>query len=433
MKSKKIIYLEKILRFMAVAILLRHKPRIVGITGSVGKTSTKEAVFLVLKNNFKVRKNEENYNNEIGIPLTIIGAKTGGRNLFKWLEVFCRWIYWLIAPFGYPNILVLEMAIDRPGDMKYLMEFIPVEVGILTNVSSSHLEFFKNIKEIAKEKSILVKSVVGSGIAILNTDNPFIKEEMDKIKTKMVTYGFNEAADIRVTDTRFNYDEKGGARGLSFKLNYENKTIPLRLPKIMAKHQLYSALSAVAVSEYFKVNLIEALKSLEDFQSPRGRMNLIGGINNSYIIDDTYNASPVSSLAALATMEQIAAKRKIVILGDMLELGEDSDRGHIEVIGAVLEGKFDKLAVVGKRMHLAAKTLLGNNNDIKSVLFFDNPTTAGSDIREIVEEGDLILVKGSQSMRMEKAIEELMANPEQAGELICRQSKFWKNKEYREV
>src|SRR3989339_43934 len=104
MKPRKIIYLEKILRFMAVAILKRHRPKIVGITGSVGKSSAKEAVFLVLKNNFKVRKNEENYNNEIGIPLTIIGAKTGGRNLFKWILVFLKWIFWLITPLGYPKI-----------------------------------------------------------------------------------------------------------------------------------------------------------------------------------------------------------------------------------------------------------------------------------------------------------------------------------------
>lgn len=415
---------------MAVAILKRHKPQIVGITGSVGKSSAKEAIFLVLKDNFRVRKNEENYNNEIGIPLTIIGAKTGGRNLFKWILVFFKWIFWLIAPVGYPKILILEMAIDRPGDMKYLMSFIPLDVGIFTNVSSSHLEFFKNIKAIAKEKSILVKSVSASGVAILNTDNPFIKEESDSIKTNVVSYGFNDEADLRVTDIRFNYDENGNSKGLSFKLNYNKKIIPLRLPHIIAKHQLYAALAAVGVGEYFKVNMIEALAALENYQSPAGRMNLISGINSSLIIDDVYNASPVSTLAAIDTMDQISAKRKILILGDMFELGEDSESGHLEVVKRVLEGKFDKLVLVGSRMKKAAQDLLGSNNYIKSVLFFDDPAQAGKIIKNIIQEGDLILVKGSQGMRMEMAIEQLISESEDAKKVLCRQSKVWKKKEF---
>lgn len=430
MKSKKIIYLEKILRFMAIAILKRHRPKIVGITGSVGKSSAKEAVFLVLKNNFKVRKNDENYNNEIGIPLTIIGAKTGGKNIFKWILVFLKWVFWLIAPFGYPKILILEMAIDRPGDMKYLMNFIPVEVGILTNISASHLEFFKNIKAIAKEKSILVKSVSSQGVAIINTDNPYIKEEANEIKSKTVSYGFNEEADIKVTGVRFNYDNNGRSKGLSFKLNYDNKSIPLRLPRIIAKHQLYAALAAVGVSEHFKINLIDALAALEEFQSPLGRMNLINGINNSIIIDDTYNSSPVSALAALNTMDQITAQRKIVILGDMFELGEESDKGHTEVVKTVLEGKFDKLILVGTRMHKAAQELIGKNNYIKSVLFFSNPEEAGKIIKSTIKEGDLILVKGSQGMRMEKVIEKIISESEDMQKVLCRQSKKWKKKEF---
>ena len=433
MKSKKIIILEKILRFMAIAVLRRHRPSIVGITGSVGKSSTKEAVFLVLKNNFKVRRNAENYNNEIGIPLTIIGAKTGGRNVFKWIWVFLKWLWTLTVSFDYPKILILEMAIDRPGDMKYLMGFIPVNVGILTNVSSSHLEFFKSIKDIAKEKSVLVKSVDKNGLAILNIDNPYIRDESEKIKIKKMTYGFSDEADMRVTDIRFNYDEKENFKGLSFKLNFENKIIPLRLPNIIAKHQLYAALVAVAVSDYFKVNLIEALAALEEFKAPHGRMNLIKGVNGSLIIDDTYNSSPTSALAALGTMKQIEAKRKIVILGDMLELGEESEKSHLEVIKNVLAGKFDKLILIGKRMRQAAQIILGENNDIKSILFFSSPMETGKVLKTVFREGDLILVKGSQSMRMEKVIEEIIADPQEIPNLLCRQSKTWKEKEFKEV
>lgn len=433
MKSKRIIYLEKVLRFMAIIILKIHKPRIIGITGSVGKSSTKEAVFLVLKDNFRVRKSEDNYNNEIGIPLTIIGAKMGGKNVFKWLIVLVKWIGGIFNFYSYPEILILEMAIDRPGDMKYLMNFIPVEVGILTNVSSSHLEFFKNIRGIAKEKSILVKKLKPGGLAVLNIDNPYIKEELANIKSRTMTFGFSEEADFRVTDVRFNYDNEDNFRGLSFKLNYGKKIVPLRLPNIVAKHLLYSALAAVVVADYFKVNLIEALKSLEGFKAPYGRMNLIKGINNSLVIDDTYNSSPTSVLAALSTMEQIKAQRRLVILGDMLELGDGSEDGHLEVVRNVLEGKFDKLVIVGKRMHQAAKSILGEEDSMGSVLFFKNPNEAGRIIKEIIKDGDLILVKGSQSMRMEKVVEEIMENKEQSQKLLCRQTKAWKNKEFREV
>lgn len=415
---------------MATMVLKRHRPKVVGITGSVGKSSTKEAIFLVLKNNFRVRKNEENYNNEIGIPLTIIGAKTGERNIFKWILVFVKWIWSLINPFNYPEILILEMAIDRPGDMKYLMSFIPVEVGVLTNISSSHLEFFKNIKEIAKEKSVLIKSVRGNGLAVFNIDNPFIKEEAIGLKASAMTYGFSEEADIRVTDIRFNYDEQENFKGLSFKLNYKKKIIPVRLPHIIAKHQIYSVLAAMAVGEYFKVNLIDALGLLEEYQSLYGRMNLIKGLNGSRIIDDTYNSSPTSVLAALNTLEQIKAKRRIVVLGDMLELGDGSKVEHSKIIKNILEGKFDKLIVIGKRMHEAARLILGENSDIKSVLFFDNPTQAGKILKGFIEAGDLLLIKGSQSMRMEKVIEEIIANPEEISRL-CRQSKVWKNKEFK--
>ncbi len=120
MKSKKLLMLEKILRLAAVAVLKRHKPKIVAITGSMGKTSTKEAVFAVLSSKFDVRKSEKNYNNEIGIPLVIIGAESGGKNIFKWAWVFLKWLYDLVTPF-YPEILVFELGVDRPGDMKYFL------------------------------------------------------------------------------------------------------------------------------------------------------------------------------------------------------------------------------------------------------------------------------------------------------------------------
>ena len=424
-KSKKIIYLEKILRFMAKLILKRYKPKIIGITGSVGKSSTKEAVYLALKNDFRVRRNKENYNNEIGIPLTIIGVKTGGRNPLKWFWVFLKWLFRLIMPIGYPKILILEMAVDRPGDMKYLTDFIEPEIGVLTDISASHLEFFRSINQIVQEKSVLIKNISENGMAILNMDNEIIVKLAQKFNGKIVKIGIeNKVVDLRASDIHLNYFEDE-LKGLSFKLNYKGKTIPFRLPNIIAQHQIYAVLIAVAMADYFKINLIEVAKSLEKFKSPVGRMNLLNGINGSKIIDDTYNASLVSTIKALETLQEIKSNRKIVILGDMLELGNDSKRQHQKIIEKTLAENVDMLLVVGKRMKKALEQILGSKELMKNIWSLNNSKEVGRVIKRKLQAGDLVLVKGSQGMRMENVVKEIMSDSKQSKKLLCRQSENW--------
>jgi UDP-N-acetylmuramoyl-tripeptide--D-alanyl-D-alanine ligase len=245
MKPKKIIYLEKILRLMAKSVIWKYKPTIVGVTGSVGKTSAKEAIFLVLSSKFNVRKNEKNYNNEIGLPLTIIGAESGNRSFLKWGKVFLKWIGEMILPFHYPKILVLEMGVDRPGDMDYLLSFIKPTVGVMTNVSGSHLEFFKNIEQIAKEKSKLLKEIPEDGLAILNSDNEYIFETSKKLKIPFLFFGFGEKAKVRASFLGYVFEDFE-PQGMSFKLSYQGKTVPIRLPGILAPHLVYASLAAVA-------------------------------------------------------------------------------------------------------------------------------------------------------------------------------------------
>lgn len=322
MKPKKLIYLEKILRFMAKTILLKYKPKIVGITGSVGKTSAKEAIFVVLALKFRVRKNEKNYNNEVGIPLTIIGSESGGDSVFKWTKIFLKWLGVIIFPVNYPEILVLEMGVDRPEDMEYLLSFISPTVGVIINISGVHLEFFKSIDYILKEKGKLITSLPEDGLAILNADDERLFAFKDKLKIPISLFGIGEDAHLKASDLTFN-SSNFQPQGISFKLNYEGKTIPIRLPSILAPHLVYAALSAVATGIFFKVNVIDIAKSLEQFISPQGRMNLVKGLGGSFIIDDTYNSSPESALAALDTIKNLKALRKIIALGDMLELGEE--------------------------------------------------------------------------------------------------------------
>ena len=151
--------LQQILRFMVRVVLKKYQPLIVGITGSVGKSSTKEAVALVLGVSYTVRKAEGNYNNEIGIPLTIIGAAAGGSSWLRWMAVFGKWVYIIVFPVRYPEVLVLEMGIDRPGDMAFLLEFVPVKIGIVTHISSSHMAYFGTLANIAREKGRLIAAL----------------------------------------------------------------------------------------------------------------------------------------------------------------------------------------------------------------------------------------------------------------------------------
>jgi len=186
MKSRKIRFLEKILKYLAAKALRKFKPRIVGVTGSVGKSSTKEAIYTVLASKYRVRKSEKNYNNEIGLPLTILGLSGGGGSFLKWMAVFLRSIGVLLfsSKRNYPEILVLEMGADRPGDIKYLVDFIQPEVGVVTAIGISHLEFFKDKKHIIREKSYLVRFLNKEGLAVLNCDDEEARKMAEAVKAK---------------------------------------------------------------------------------------------------------------------------------------------------------------------------------------------------------------------------------------------------------
>lgn len=432
-ESRAKMYLRKILRLMAILVLKKYNPRIVSVTGSVGKTSTKEAIFIVLASQFRVRRNEKNYNNEIGIPLTIIGADSGKSSFFGWMKVFFKWLKVVSLPLEYPEILVLEMGADRPGDIEYLTGFVRSEVGVVTDVSYSHIEFFGSLESVAKEKGALVRELEENGLAVLSTDNPYVYKMRNDAKSQTITFGFSEEADLRAEGASFVYDSDEKIKGLSFKLNYKGTSIPVRLNNILSKHHIYSALAASAVGTWFGLNLVEIGTALENFALPYGRMNLINGIKGTMIIDDTYNSSPTSALAALSAIGEIKASRKIVIFGDMLELGGETERRHAELGKKFLEIKGDIFFGVGKRMKFAIAEMEKHGFERNKVFWFENPAEAGKKVQEIIQNGDLVLVKGSQGMRMEKVVEEIMAKPLKAPELLCRQDAEWRGIPFRSI
>ena len=414
---------------MARAVLRRHRPLIVGITGSVGKSSTKEAVALVVSQSYAVRKAEGNYNNEIGIPLTIIGARSGGSSPVRWIGVFLRWLQVLRFPFRYPDVLVLEMGIDRPGDMERLMRFVPVKIGVVTNISASHLEFFGSLGAIAQEKGKLPAGLLEDGFAILCADDKRVLRMGEKTSAKIITYGFAAAAEMRADNLLFHPDAKR-VEGLSFKLNYDGKTIPVRLPKIVATHHIGAVLAAAAVGVALKMNLVEIARALETFEPLPGRLRLLPGKNATILLDDTYNASPASTVAALGVVQELIAPRKVVILGDMLELGAGTGEAHQALAASVIASGASVALLVGQHTRFLHTALLAAGFSRKQALWLPDPLSAARMVSDIVRPEDLVLIKGSRGMRMEKITEGLLADPQEKEVLLCCQSDEWKNRPF---
>lgn len=420
--------LERVLRFMARTVLLRYRPLVIGVTGSVGKSSTKEAIALVLSSSMRVRKSEGNFNNEIGVPLTILGADSGGSSLLRWFLVGFRFLRLVLFSARYPQVLVLEMGVDRPGDMSYLLEFVPVKIGAVTRIAESHIAYFGSIANIAKEKGRLISSLPKDGFAILNADDPRAFRMAEKTKAVILSYGFSSHASVRADNVLF--QESEGNLGSSFKLNYDGKTIPVRLPHVIARHHISDALAGAAVGIALGMNLVEIASALEALKPLPGRLRFLYGRNGMGILDDTYNASPASVRAALETVQEVPSKRKVVILGDMLELGADSEAEHRALAPDVAASGAELVILAGKHMRLLGEELLSSGFSRSNVMLFPDPDSISHALEGVLREGDLVLVKGSRGMRMEKVTEVLLRSSSEAMELLCCQSPEWRSRSF---
>lgn len=415
--------LKKALYFIARAILNRYEPEIIGITGSVGKTSTREAIYAAIAPHIATRRVSRNYNNEIGLPLTIIGQHAQGRSLISWLRVLTAALWLLIRrdP-SYPKTLILEMGIDRPGDMKYLVSLAPCTIGVVTGIGSAHLEYFKTAERIAKEKSLLISHMGKNSWAILNADNVHAAEMQSLAKGRTIMYGITSpTADLVAREVKVSQSREGTVTGLSFKMSYAGATVPVLLPNILGRHMVYAALAGAAVGLAYGMNMVDIAENLKTFRPERGRMRIIDGIKHTTIIDDTYNASPESMAAALATVSSIQGNQTVyAILGDMLELGDYTEEAHTLVGAAVVESGVSTLITVGERAKTIAQAAVAAGLDENHAFSFADVGRAGRFLQDRLEEGDLVLVKGSRGMRMEKVVREVMAEPLRAGELLVK-------------
>lgn len=427
------ILLKLVLRVLAKRVIDRYQPVVIGITGSVGKSTAKEAVFGILKGHFLVWKNNENFNNELGIPMTVLGIKpiNDKNDVPGLMKDKFRLIFEVVKSFWlayglkqrYPKIMVLELAADRPGDVGYLVEIVKPKIGIVTAVGEIpvHVEYYASPQEVALEKSKLISALPPDGLAILNFDDQTVLDMKEKSKAPIITFSLtvgenNGGPDLWASEiSYFASDNEQVIGGLSFKINRAIDSASVRVESIIGVHQVYGLLAAVAAGLHLGLKLPEITAGFEEIEFPPNRMTLRKGIKNSTVINDTYNASPLSTHAALDTLKDFgdALKkmnnwngRRVAILGDMRELGKYQLEAH-QVIGDLAGKRVDLLITVGIAAKFiadaAASQLLKEN-----ILSFPNSEEAKMKIKEILKENDLILIKGSRAIMMEKIIAEIV-------------------------
>jgi UDP-N-acetylmuramoyl-tripeptide--D-alanyl-D-alanine ligase len=331
---------------------------------------------------------------------------------------------------NYPEVLILEMGIDRPGDMDYLLSITKCDVGVITTIGQSHLEYFSSVEAIEKEKVKIIKNLKKDGTAVLNFDDERTDKIIKSSSNKILTFGFGKDAMLKAVEVSHSFEKNKdimNLKGINFKISYDDSVVSVLIPDALSQTTVYAGIIGAAVGVTFDIDLIKISEALRSLKMPIGRTNLINGIKRTLIIDDTYNSSPQSSKAVLDTMARLDVKnnKKYAVLGDMLELGDVSKESHYEIGEYVVKSKIDVLIVVGERGVdvVRGAEQAGMKKDF--IFHFDNSEEAGKFIQDRIVEGDLILVKGSQGVRMEKIVKEIMAEPLRAKELLCRQDEEW--------
>lgn len=422
--------LQNILTFFARLTILRYRPTIIAVTGSVGKTSTKDAIACVVGTQCSVRSSGGNLNNELGVPLSILGDWTEeyyshGSSFWFWFKVFVVGIWRLIIPCKYPEFLVLEYGADRQGDIKRLAAAFKPCIGVITAVGEIpvHVEFFAGPEAIANEKSELIKALKPTGYAILNADDLSVLDMGEKTKAQVRTFGFSEHANSRISNFEMMVDAMEKPYGIMFKLHDSHSFVPIKIHGSLGRSLAMTAAAAAAIADILEIHLVSVSEALSDYHGPAGRSRILEGIRGSVILDDTYNASPIAMRIALETLHDVPAKRRIAVLGDMRELGRYTLQAHEEIGNRAAETA-DILVCVGEKGKLIADAA-ANQMPKDNIYIFHTADDARTTVQSLVQAGDVVLVKGSQSMRMEKIVEEIMAYPERKRELLVRQSASW--------
>jgi len=411
-----------VLRRYAKRKLKRFKGEVICVTGSIGKTSTKDAIFTVLNTKFKVLRNEESMNTDFGLPLTILGLKSGYKSGLKWAWLIIKGFFTSFTKM-YQEVIVLEMGVDKPGDMDYLLSIIKPDIAVMGPVAPVHMDVgqFKNLDEVFEEKSKMVKALDKDGIAILYADDErTFRLKNGRPKNKTFTYGLSPEADFKATGI----DES--LAGIKFNLGMDGRRIEISVP-VLGKQHIGIVLPAIICGISMGFTVEETIMALQRFRLPAGRFNLIEGrVEGVTIIDSTYNSSPKACEEALRTLSGLQPKsggRKIAVLGNMNELGDLSEKLHRD-IGAKAPESCDILVTVGQAASFFADA--AEEAGMKKVFRFQNVFALIEGFKDKIQPNDIVLVKGSQNnVRLEKFVKEIMKFPEEAPNVLVRQSKDW--------
>lgn len=349
----------------------KFHPRVVGITGSVGKSTTKELTWSVLRQRFSTLKSPGNLNNEIGLPLTLLRLDDTHERV------------------------VLEMGMYDLGEISDLCSIAAPQIGVVTNVGPTHLERLGTVERIAQAKAELVQALPSDGVAILNQDDSFVRAMAGQTQARVFTYGLTPEADLWASDI-----ESEGLEGIRFVLQYQGDAVHVKVP-LLGRHSVHTALRATAVGLIEGMRWDEMMTGLQD-GGVQLRLVSVTGINGSTLLDDTYNASPVSTIAALNLLDDLSG-RKIAVLGNMAELGDYEEEGHRKV-GCRTVDSVDMLITVGRQARLISEEARACGLPPDLIIETETNTQAIAHLREIIQPGDIVLVKGSRSMAMEEIV-----------------------------
>lgn len=418
-----------ILTAEAAFLLKRRKPKIIAITGSVGKTSMKDAIYVLVKQRYATRKSEKSFNSEIGIPLTILGLPNAWNSPLGWIKNIIDGAFIALFPGKYPEVLVIEAGVDRPGDMKRLTAWLQPDIAVITRLPDvpAHVEYFTSPEQVAAEKLLLADALVPGGVLVYNHDDVRLQEYVKTVRQQAVGYSRDMPSQFTARRDAVYYNDDQPA-GFSCEIVHLTTTATARVVGTVGVHLSYTVAGAVAVAVQCGLTLEEAVAAFAEMQPPAGRMRIIPGIKGTVLIDDTYNSSPTAVEAAIESLREVKyAKRKIAVLGDMLELGRFSQREH-ERVGEMVAGAVTMLVTVGIRSQKTAEAALEHGLDEKNILQYEDSVRAGRELQNLIKPGDVLLVKGSQGMRMERIVEELMAEPDLAPALLVRQDEAWEQR-----
>ena len=351
--------------------------KVIGITGTVGKTSTKELTYDLLSGVFRTLKTQGNMNNEIGLPLTLLHAEPDTERA------------------------ILEMGFYVPGEIDQLCQIAKPSVGVVTNVGMVHASRAGSMEVIAQGKSELVRALPGEGVAILNYDDPFVRPMAELTDAKVLYYGSDEHAELSACNIR-----SMGMDGVRFELVYHGEHHPVHLP-LVGRHSVMTALRAAAVGLVYDLSWDQITRGLESGRNQL-RMRLTRTKADGVLIDDTYNASPESTTAALDLLSEMKG-RKIAVLGEMRELGQYEKKGHT-MVGQKAAAVCDELIAVGPVTKIMADAAAAAGMDPAHVNWFETTAAAAAFLLDAgYGKDDVILIKGSRGMMMEKIVEKLEA------------------------